>query len=93
MLSKLATRPNASLITKPCIKGFSEVLELPVINLSSFINGNTPDINEAKKIVEGLHQYGALAIRDPRVDEAGNQEFLSMMENYYESRSKMHYAG
>lgn len=72
---------------------FSEVLELPVVDLSSFIGDKTPDMKEAKKIVDGLHKYGALAIKDPRVDERGNVEFLDMMEKYFESRSKLYYSG
>ncbi len=48
---------------------------------------------EAKKIVEGLHKYGALAIKDPRVKEEGNQQFLDLMESYFESRGKMYYSG
>lgn len=93
MISRfLAT--NTKLTTRvQSLRFFSEVLELPVVDLSSFIGDQEPDMAEAKKIVEGLHQYGALAIRDPRVDESGNVEFLNMMEKYFESRSKIYYSG
>ena len=85
---------KANTISKPrYYRAFAEVLELPVVDLSSFIGDQEPDMAEAKKIVEGLHKYGALAIRDPRVDEAGNVEFLDMMETYFESRSVQFYAG
>ena len=93
MISRFLSQ-NTKLTTKAkTLRFFSEVLELPVVDLSSFIGEETPDMAEAQKIVDGLHKYGALAIRDPRVDESGNIEFLNMMEKYFESRSKVYYAG
>lgn len=83
----------SKIITPNRLKKAAETIDLPVIDISSFIGSGKPDLSEAKKIVEGLHQYGALAIRDPRVDESGNTEFLDMMERYFESRSKLFYAG
>ena len=83
----------SKIVTPNRLRQAAAAIDLPVIDISSFIGGGKPDFNEAKRIVEGLHQYGALAIRDPRVDESGNTEFLNMMEKYFESRSKIFYAG
>jgi len=83
----------SKVVTPNRLKKVAEAIELPVIDISSFIGTGKPDLNEAKNIVEGLHKYGALAIKDPRVDESGNTEFINMMEKYFESRSKIYYAG
>lgn len=94
MLSRFLKR------TPKCIHylrfGFStsnEVVELPVVDISSFLEGNQPDLREAEKLVNGLRDLGALAIKDPRVDESKNLEFLDMMESYFESRSQIYYNG
>ena len=72
----------------------ASTLELPVIDIGSFIDPEaTPDLDEAARLVDGLRKYGALAIRDPRTDESRNQEFLNLMEEYFESRSQKFYAG
>lgn len=94
MLSRLLKR-TSNLPHHHLRFGFSasnEVIDLPVIDISSFIGANsTPDLREAEKLVTGLRDLGALAIKDPRVDESKNLEFLEMMEKYFESRSEIFY--
>jgi hypothetical protein len=76
------------------LRAFSQKLELPIVELESFIDPNgTPDMAEAEKLVSSLKNYGALAVRDPRVNENDNQNFLNMMEDYFESRSEIYYDG
>lgn len=94
MISRILFLNKNSLATSSLARRFSsEAFELPVVDLSSFIGDKKPDMKEAKKIVDGLHKYGALAIRDPRVKEEGNQQLLDMMENYFKSRGEMYYKG
>lgn len=70
-----------------------EIMELPIVDISSFLEGGEPNLSEAEKLVNGLKELGALAIKDPRVEESKNVEFLDMMEGYFESRSKIFYEG
>jgi len=79
---------------KNLTRKFASKLALPIIDLSTFIDPNSePDMSEAKKLVESLREYGALAIKDPRVDEAKNVKFLNMMETYFENRADTYYDG
>ena len=69
----------------------TNTLELPVINIDSFVSGTQPDQMEAKKLVDTLRKYGACAIKDSRVNQEKNHEFLNLMEKYFESRGKIFY--
>jgi hypothetical protein len=52
-----------------------------------------PNLEACKKIVEGFYKHGVVAIKDPRVDERKNQEFLDMMARYFKKRSEQFYRG
>ena len=90
------------------------VLDLPVVDLEAYLeyknnnnnNNNNNEaipcsvLSEAKKAAEGLHKYGLLVVRDPRASEEKNNEFLNMLERYFEQdddvkmqdvRKEMHY--
>ena len=40
-----------------------------------------------------LHKFGIIIWKDPRVNEQDNDEYISLMEKYYEQASKKFYAG
>lgn len=64
-----------------------DTLDLPVIDFSAFFNRTTnPEAfaEECRKAAEGFRQFGALAVRDPRVLFEDNETFLDMMERYFE---------
>lgn len=67
-------------------KDNTSVLELPIIELSLFLNRdnlNEADlIKECKKVAEGLHEYSCIIVRDPRVSATDNDDFLDMMERF-----------
>ncbi len=42
---------------------------------------------------ESLHKYGVLLFKDPRADEQENEDYLDLMENYFENVSKKFYEG
>jgi hypothetical protein len=60
---------------------------LPVIDFDLF-NGRSgsPQAyrNECLKAAEAFHKYGCCIVRDPRVNEAHNERFLDMLEQYFE---------
>jgi isopenicillin N synthase-like dioxygenase len=68
----------------------STTLDLPVIDLRPILDEDlTKDILsesvflEASKAFEALSRYGILIVRDPRVTEEDNDNFLNLMERYF----------
>jgi hypothetical protein len=63
--------------------------DLPVIDLSQYM-GQDVKSDQVKylcnQVAESLHQNGILIIKDPRVDEHDNDEYIDMMEKYFQSR-------
>jgi isopenicillin N synthase-like dioxygenase len=64
---------------------FASILDITVVDTSQMLKGS-PNAEECRKVVEGFYNHGVIAIKDPRVNEGVNQNFLRMMEGYYESR-------
>ena len=48
---------------------------------------------ECKKVAECLHKFGILLFRDPRADARDNDDYLDLMEQYFEKTSEKHYRG
>ena len=48
---------------------------------------------ECRKIAQSFHQFGIAIVRDPRVSFSANDEYISMMERYFEQTGRKHYAG
>jgi isopenicillin N synthase-like dioxygenase len=59
---------------------------LPVINVYEYIEN--PQSEQAKeecvKLAEAVKTYGAFAIRDKRVTEQENNDFLDLIEDYFD---------
>ena len=88
-------------------------MDLPVFDISEFLDiapcgGNLSDAHEwpqsltqlCERMAECLRETSALVIRDPRCLQKHNDEFLDMMEKYFEqptevkmkhSRPELHY--
>jgi len=45
------------------------------------------------KVAQCLHKYGICMIRDPRVNEQDNEEYIDMMEEYFEQVGSQFYGG
>lgn len=43
--------------------------------------------------MKALKDFGCLIIKDPRVKPQDNEQFLDMMERFFDSRSKEYYQG
>lgn len=39
---------------------------------------------ECQKVAECFHKFGILLVRDPRVDFQDNDNYIDMMEDYFE---------
>jgi isopenicillin N synthase-like dioxygenase len=59
---------------------------------STTLSGLPPSVQEdCKNIALAFHEYGSLAIKDPRANQEDNQRFLDLMEDYFKIRSKEFY--
>ncbi len=54
-----------------------------VIDLTSYLNGEDKSLDLCNKVLESLHKTGILIIKDPRINEKYNDDFINMMEKYY----------
>ena len=73
-------------------RSFSKALDITVIDTSSMLNGR-PSAEQCRKVVEGFYEHGVIAIRDPRVDEAKNKDFLELMQRYFKLNGDRYYRG
>eukprot|EP00696_Hemimastix_kukwesjijk_P006951 gnl/Hemi2/18821_TR6230_c0_g1_i1.p1 gnl/Hemi2/18821_TR6230_c0_g1~~gnl/Hemi2/18821_TR6230_c0_g1_i1.p1 ORF type:complete len:356 (-),score=117.25 gnl/Hemi2/18821_TR6230_c0_g1_i1:86-1153(-) len=71
----------------------------PLVDITGFVNGN-PSPAECQAVAEALKNFGCLIVRDPRVNEADNDQFVDMMEDYFgqpedvkraDARPELHY--
>lgn len=66
----------------------NEILKLPVIDLLKLFNKAENEAQyeeECRKVAKSLREYGIVVVKDPRVSEADNDRFISIMERYFES--------
>ena len=70
--------------------------DVPVIDLTKYM-GQDPNSEtvkeECRRVVESLHKYGILVVKDPRADQKDNSEYIDLMEKYFQSRGEKLYAG
>lgn len=46
-----------------------------------------------KSVSDSFHKYGILFIKDPRTNEHDNNEYIDMMEKYFEGQGNILYSG
>ena len=61
-------------------------LKVPIIDVKPFLTEGSSSKSDCKIVADALHKYGCLVIKDPRVDQKENNEFLDLMEKYFQSR-------
>lgn len=66
-------------------------LDLPVISIDEYLkNPNSEEAKiEIKKMEHAVKTYSAFAIKDTRVTEQQNSEFLDMMEDYFDQETEL----
>ena len=74
--------------------------DIPIIDLQVYLGaqGETDQLKdevrlECQKVAECLHKFGILLIKDPRVDFEDNENYIDLMEDYFEQTGKSFYAG
>jgi hypothetical protein len=68
--------------------------EIPIIDVQAFLD-KTPGLYEEEclKVAECLHKFGILVFRDPRANEEENNQYINLMEEYFNRTSKAYYEG
>ena len=68
-----------------------EFADIPIIEMKTFIDAsnhskpwNEQASRECQKVAECLHKFGILLVVDPRVKFQDNEDYLDMMEQYFE---------
>ncbi|KAF8336525.1 uncharacterized protein EI90DRAFT_2969118 [Cantharellus anzutake] len=61
------------------------ISSLPVVDLDIFLKEiNSPEARQqAQNTADALVRYGALVVKDSRVTEADNEQFLDLLEDYF----------
>lgn len=68
--------------------------EVPIIDVAAYLNKDHQNWEEQCKLVaQSLHQFGILIWKDPRVEEKDNEDYLDLMEAYFEENARKHYSG
>ena len=49
--------------------------------------------NECKKVAQSFHKFGICIVRDPRVKHEENEQYIDMLERYFEHVGAEYYAG
>lgn len=69
-------------------------IEIPAIDANLYLQ-KTEGLweDECKKVAHSFHKYGIVKFRDPRVLMKDNDEYISLVEKYFNQISKKYYAG
>lgn len=68
-------------------------LKVPTIDVSKFLQKSVGWEKDCKQVAESLKTYGLVIIKDPRVKQHHNDEFLNLMERYFFKRSQQFQKG
>jgi hypothetical protein len=70
-------------------------IDVPIIDAETFLNKQEDEkyLEECKKCAESLHKYGIIVLKDPRVNEQQNEDYIDLMEQYFEQAGKEFYDG
>jgi isopenicillin N synthase-like dioxygenase len=78
-------------------KTIQTIDDIPIIDLNTYLNAQDTETPEVKavcdSVISSLHKYGILIVRDPRAKDQDNDEYIDLMEKYFDSRGKKLYSG
>ena len=70
-----------------------ELEDPPIIDLKVYLDKEPGWEIECKKVIESFHHYGICIVKDPRVSHEVNEEYIDMVERYFEGVSEKYYRG
>ena len=89
---------NNDALTNPVVS--DEFKDIPIIDMQTYISASqnaeqwTEEAKvECQKVAECLHKFGILLIMDPRVKGQDNEDYLQLMEQYFEKTGAKHASG
>lgn len=74
-------------------RNFATLDAVPTIDITNFLKQSGDYKEDCKLVAKSFEDTGCLSIKDPRVLAQHNDDFLTMMEKYFEDRGKKYYAG
>ena len=75
---------------------FEDLVEPPIIDMQVFLERGENSENwqlECQKVAYCFHKFGICIVRDPRVNHNDNNNYIDMVERYFESIATEYYAG
>ena len=67
--------------------------EIPIIDAKLYMNQEQGWEDECKKVAYSFHKFGIVKFRDPRVKEQDNDDYINMVEKYFDEVSQKFYRG
>eukprot|EP00347_Sterkiella_histriomuscorum_P013073 403366126 len=67
--------------------------EVPIIDVEKYLNKEDGWEVECDKVAECLHKFGILIFKDPRAKEQDNEDYIDLMEQYFDKTSEIYYNG
>ena len=67
--------------------------DIPIIDGNLYINQAPGWEDECKKVAASFHIFGIVKMKDPRVTFKDNDDYINMVERYFDQVSKRYYAG
>jgi len=64
-----------------------------VIDLQKFLEQKDGWQEECDNVAASLHKFGILIVRDPRVNHKMNEDYIDMVEEYFEAEGEKFYRG
>ncbi|CDW86191.1 UNKNOWN [Stylonychia lemnae] len=71
----------------------SSMDDVPIVDVEKYLNKQPGWEVECEKVADSLHKYGILIFKDPRAHEQENEDYIELMEKYFEKTSKIYYDG
>lgn len=59
----------------------TSITNVPIVDIAPYLNNSSKSL--CNDVATALHDYGLLIIKDPRVTEFDNEQFLDIMEDYF----------
>ena len=66
----------------------------PVIEMQAFFERSENEerfLEECRKVAFSFHKFGIIIVRDPRVRHEDNEQYINMVESYFEKVSNVYY--
>ena len=59
--------------------------EIPIIDAQLYMEKGEGWEDECAKVAYSFHKFGIIKLKDPRVDEKANDDYIDMVEKYFAS--------